>query len=56
MHGREQCLLLLKAKQVDFVDVENTLVGSVDGTGLNTVVGRRFHATRLEGIVANVAK
>ena len=56
LHGREQRLLLLKAKQVDFVDVENTLVGSVDGTGLNTVVGRCFHTTRLERVVTNVAK
>ena len=49
-------MLFFEAEEVDFVDVENPLVRTVDGPGLNPVVSGSFHATGLERVVANVAQ
>ena len=56
MHGGEQRLLFLEPEEVDFVDVEHALVGTVDGARLDTLVRGRLHATRLEGVVTDVTE
>ena len=51
LHGSEEGLLLVEAKEIDLIDVQHAAVGEMDGTGLHPVMGGRLHAAGLEGIV-----
>jgi hypothetical protein len=56
LHGRQQCLLAGQAKNVDFVNEQDTLVGAVDCACFHAGVRGGFEAARLEGVVAHIAK
>ena len=56
LHGRQKGLLLFEAEEIDLVDVKHALVSTMNGSGLHTVVGRRFHPAGLERVVAYIAQ
>ena len=56
LHGREQGLLGFHPEHVDLVDVEDALVGLVDGSGLDPVVGRGLESSGLERVVPDISE
>ena len=56
LHGSEESLLGFGPEGVDLIDVEDSLVGPVDVSGLQPLVGRGLETSGLVGIVPDISE
>src|SRR6266508_611107 len=54
LHGGQQGLLAFHAEHVDLVDEEDALVGLMNRTGFDALMGRRLEAAALERVMLHV--